>query len=366
MLLGDDADAPPLPEPRGIGVLAALEEAMLPALRRPPAVVSFSGGRDSSAILAVATDVARRHGLDDPVPAIMRFPGAPATDETEWQDLVLGHVGIEHPEVIELGDELDALGPAATAGLRARGVRWPGNAYLHEPVLERARGGSLLTGVGGDELFGTRASPHVWLVRGRERPRRRDLKALVLAALPRRGREALWRARAVPPFPWLTPARFDVLSRELAREEVLWPHRWDRSLAFWHGSRAFAAVNSAIPAFALAHDVKAMNPFVEPRVLAEVMRAGGATGFSSRTAAMHELFGGLLPDALLSRETKAAFSAPVWGPRARAFASDWSGEGVDEREVDVEATRRVWLSEKPDARSILVLHTAWLASSSSS
>ena len=167
-----------------MGVLAALEEVMLPALRRPPAVVSFSGGRDSSAILAVATDVARRHGLDDPVPAIMRFPDAPATDETEWQELVLGHLGIRDPDVIELRDELDALGPTASAILDRRGVRWPGNAYLHEPVLERASGGSLLTGLGGDELFGSGHRPTCgWCERAGVR-NRGDLKALTVAALP--------------------------------------------------------------------------------------------------------------------------------------------------------------------------------------
>ena len=91
------------------------------------------------------------------------------------------------------------------------------------------------------------------------------------------------------------------------------------------------------------------------------MLAGGATGFPTRTMAMRELFGALLPDALLARETKAAFSAPVWGPKARSFASDWSGEGVDPDEVDVDAVRREWLSEKPDGRTILILHSAWLA-----
>src|SRR6185503_3688944 len=35
------------------GPLAALERAVLPALRRSPCLVSFSGGRDSSAVLAV-------------------------------------------------------------------------------------------------------------------------------------------------------------------------------------------------------------------------------------------------------------------------------------------------------------------------
>jgi hypothetical protein len=41
--------AEPLPQPaRGLSALDALEEATLPALRRGPCFVSFSGGRDSS------------------------------------------------------------------------------------------------------------------------------------------------------------------------------------------------------------------------------------------------------------------------------------------------------------------------------
>jgi hypothetical protein len=60
---------------------AALEAAVLPALRRSPCLVSFSGGRDSSAVLAVAASVARREGLPLPIPATNRFPGARLTDE---------------------------------------------------------------------------------------------------------------------------------------------------------------------------------------------------------------------------------------------------------------------------------------------
>ena len=55
---------------------AAFEAAILPGLRRSPCLVSFSGGRDSSAVLATATAVARREGLPLPVPITHRFPSA--------------------------------------------------------------------------------------------------------------------------------------------------------------------------------------------------------------------------------------------------------------------------------------------------
>jgi asparagine synthase (glutamine-hydrolysing) len=46
----------------------ALEQVVRNALQRPPCGVAFSGGRDSSLVLAVATHVARRDGLPDPLP----------------------------------------------------------------------------------------------------------------------------------------------------------------------------------------------------------------------------------------------------------------------------------------------------------
>ena len=63
----------------------ALEAAVLGALRRPPCGVAFSGGRDSSLVLAVATHVARREGLPDPIPVTRRFPDKPEAEESEWR-----------------------------------------------------------------------------------------------------------------------------------------------------------------------------------------------------------------------------------------------------------------------------------------
>ena len=360
LLLGGDPDSRDLPRAEGVGVGAALERAVLEALRRPPCLVSFSGGRDSSAVLALALAVARRHGVPDPIPAIMRFPSASGTDETAWQEVVLTHLGVGDAHVVELTDELDALGPAAVAFLRGGGVRWPANGYMHVPLRERARGGSLLTGAGGDELFGTRATRHILVARRRERPRPRDLRSFAAAALPRRLREWRWRRRNPPAWPWLTAAGTKVLGRALAREEMSWPHRWDESVRHWYRSRAFAGVQTALASVAREWDVAVVSPFLTPEVLAELAVAGGPTGFDSRSLAMRQLFGQLLPDNVLTRESKAEFTGALWGPAVREFAADWSGEGVDERLVRVEGLRREWLSERPDFRTILLLHSAWV------
>src|SRR5215212_1324990 len=58
---------------RRLTPLEALEEAVLPALTQPPCLVSFSGGRDSSSVLAAATRAARREGLPAPVPVTLRI-----------------------------------------------------------------------------------------------------------------------------------------------------------------------------------------------------------------------------------------------------------------------------------------------------
>src|SRR5580700_7079125 len=76
------------PPQRHASPLVALEEIVLPALLRPPCVVEFSGGRDSSLVLAVATRVATREGLPSPVAFTQHYPGLAEANEDEWQELV--------------------------------------------------------------------------------------------------------------------------------------------------------------------------------------------------------------------------------------------------------------------------------------
>ena len=360
LLLGVDPGAAPLPRPSHGSVRDALEEAILPALLRPPCFVSFSGGRDSSAILAVALDVARRHGLAEPIPATKRFPAAPETSESEWQDGVLEHLRVGERVILELHDELDALGDIATNALRRTGLRCPANAYLHIPIFKLARGGAVLTGAGGDELLATTGARAVLLAHRRMRPRARDVASVALSFAPRRLRAIEWRLRRSMPYPWLRPVGSDLVHRAVARDEVAWPRRWNAAIRHWYGTRAYAGLTNALPMHASEFDVSVMNPFLHPRVLTALTRAGGPTGFRSRTEAMTDLFGDLLPAGILSRATKAAFISPVWGPATRQFAADWSGEGVNDRYVDVAALRREWLTEAPHFATMLLLQSAWL------
>lgn len=364
VLLGVDDARRRLPEPGPGGVRGALERAVLPALRRPPCLVSFSGGRDSSAVLAVAVDAARRHGLPEPIPTTLRFPDAAESDEREWQALVLDHLGMERHDVIERGDDLDLLGPTAQAVLRRHGVRWPPNAHLHLELFERCRGGSVLTGVGGDETLGTSGGRFTLLLRGKVRPRTADARLVAHHALPRglRARGVRRRERIAVGMPWLTPAGAALLERRSAAEDVAWPDRWDGTIRHWYRSRAYTAVLGMLPLLAEPYDVLAVNPLVVPEVLAAMAAEAGPVGWRGRHAAMHRLFGDLLPEALIARPDKAEFTQALTGRHTRAFAAGWDGSGVDRELVDVEALRAQWLSERPDFRTALLLQTAYVAS----
>ena len=161
---------------------AVLEDAVRPALERGRCLVSFSGGHDSSLVLGIAARVARAEGLDLPIPITWRFPHAPRSHESEIQDEVVA--ALQLPDWVRLtgGDELDLVGPVAQQTLRRHGVLYPFNTFLHAPLLERAAGGTLLTGVGGDELF-------------------------LRSVRPRRPWPLARPAPATEGYPWLRPAR---------------------------------------------------------------------------------------------------------------------------------------------------------------
>ena len=121
-----------------------------------------------------------------PIPLTLRFPGIAEADEAAWQEAVLASVPVEDWVRVEIHDELSVVGPVATDVLRRHGLVWPFNAYVHVPVLERARAGSVLTGFGGDELMaGSRWDRLAAVAAGRAGPRPRDVRRVVLAMAPR-------------------------------------------------------------------------------------------------------------------------------------------------------------------------------------
>ncbi|SCF19599.1 Asparagine synthase [Micromonospora haikouensis] len=191
---------------------------MLPAVCRPPCLVSFSGGVDSSLVLAVAARVARREGLPDPVPVTWRFTGAPRAEESDWQDRVIAELGLgDGWQILQAGDDLDLVGPVAGRLLARYGQVHPPNRHLHLPIVELARGGALLTGVGGDQvLAGWRRRPRTLRVRlGRLWARLRGTEGGLLP----------WPRREPDPFPWLRPEVARQVRRAFRAEQRAEPRR---------------------------------------------------------------------------------------------------------------------------------------------
>jgi asparagine synthase (glutamine-hydrolysing) len=354
-------EPPPLPEPRGETPMAALERACLPALERGPCFVSFSGGRDSSLVLAAATSAARSHGLALPVPVTNRFALASHTDESAWQELVIAHLGLPEWVRLELTDELDVLGELATRGLRRHGLLWPFNAHFHAPLFEVACGGSLLTGIGGDEALGSsRWARSLALLSGAERPTPRDLPRIAMLCAPRALRRELIARRAPDPFPWLRPAAARALIRAWAADQAREPARLSSRLRELQRRRALQVGRASLDLLAADAGASVEHPLLAPRFLAALAEAGGRRGWIDRDAAMRALFEGVLPPALLSRSSKARFEGAFWGPESRAFASSWRGEAAEEDVVDVPALSREWAAPEPDAHTYLLIQATWL------
>lgn len=341
----------------------ALEEAIEPALTRGRCLVSFSGGRDSSLVLAIATDIARRRGLPLPVPITLRFPGVPEADEATWQELVVRHLRL--PEWIrrECDVELDFLGPVARRTLLRHGPLNPANAYFHAPMLEEASGGTLLTGWGGDDVFGSwRWNHHAGVLARKVTPRPRDLLRISFFAAPRPVQRRVFRRRIRPQLlPWLTPAGQAAVERLWVAEEGSQPRRFERYIHWLAARRYIAVARRSLELVARDAGARIEHPLLEPGFLASIASAGGTLGFGGRSSTMQTLFTGVLPDAVLTRATKASFGVAFKGPETHRFLDSWTGEGLDRELVDEDAIRATWAEREPDARSILLLQSVWLA-----
>jgi asparagine synthase (glutamine-hydrolysing) len=351
----------PLP-PSGSKPLDALERAIMPALERQPCLVSFSGGRDSSFVLAAATRLARREGLPLPVPTTLRFPGAADADESDWQEQVVAHLELPDWQRLDLAHELDPVGPLATRGLRRHGLLWPFNVHFHVPVLQAAAGGSVLTGIGGDEVFGTsrwhRANE---VLARRTRPRPRDLAPLGLALAPLGLRRAVLLRRARrDAFGWLTAAGARAFASRWAAEEAGEPRGYARRLANWRSLRSTRLGFRSLELLAADAGVLLVHPIGDDRFLSAMAAAAPANGPQSRGALMAATLGDALPADVLQRETKASFDEPFWGPESSSLAARWAGEGADPDVVDAPALRQEWSRPVPDAHTYTLLQAAWL------
>jgi asparagine synthase (glutamine-hydrolysing) len=280
-------------------------------------------------------------------------------NENEWQDLVVRHLKLADWVRVDVADELDIIGPVAGPMLRRFGPLWPPNSHFAGLLAPHARGGTFLTGVGGDELLEPAGHRAARVLSGRVRPRRADLRVLAAEVAPRAVRVAR-RRRRIAPLPWLTPDAAAAYTRARA-EESLEPVWWGRSVTDkWWRSRERRAVSASIAA-ACGDEVTVRHPFMDRDFLSATAGAVWRVGFPTRAAAMDLLFGDALPVAVRHRSDKAAFFAPFVNRHSRGFIASWDGTGVDETLVDVAALRSCWSADHVDARSYALLQSAWLA-----
>jgi asparagine synthetase B (glutamine-hydrolysing) len=351
----------------GEALLATLERVVLQALLRPPCLVSFSGGRDSSAVLAVATHVARREGLALPVPATHRFGSVATSAEDEWQEQVVAHLGLDDWARLETEGELDCLGPVATRTLRRHGLLWPFNAHFHVPLLDLARGGSLLTGIGGDEMLTeSRWTEFRNTLTARRRPAARDALRIGFLAAPRTLKHRALARRFSHPYAWLRPAARREVVDDWAAQAASEPHSWTAHIRWVRRLRYLEVGLASMRRLAADDDVQLIHPFLDAGFAGSLSRLPRGQRFAGRTAAMQALFGDLLPDPILMRSTKASFDGAFWNAASRSFAAEWDGAGVDNDLVDSDALRKEWRSASPDPRSFTLAQSVWLALHASS
>ncbi len=366
-VLGKDPQAAPLPNNVREAPITTFEEEVREALLHPPCGVAFSGGRDSSAVLAVAATVARRDGLPLPIPITLRFPESAESDESEWQEHLVRHLELEDWLRLEFTHELDCVGPVATAGLRRHGLLWPANAHFLIPPLESVSGGALLTGDGGDFAFETQrwAARLLALLQRQARPTPRDVLRLGFVLSPPRIRSAVlqWSHPQPVTCTWLQPDALRAIGVALRSDMARAPLRLDARVDWSWRLRPVQMGLAALDLLAADARVTLVHPFNAPRFRASLMRAARRERrFADRTEVMRWLFSDVLPDDVCARPTKGTFGDVFWNRHSRAFAEEWDGEGADSELVNVDVLRELWRS--PEARkhfrSCTQLQAAWL------
>jgi asparagine synthase (glutamine-hydrolysing) len=354
-------DPVPLPPGPHESPRRVLDRLLLAHLERTPCLVAFSGGRDSSVLLAAAVTLARREGLALPVPVTLSYPDAPDSEESRWQEAVLEHLGITDRMVLTVHDEHDPLGPVAAPVLRRHGLVWPPNFAPTVRMMTMARGGVLLTGEGGDEAFGLkRITPLTKLMKskGRVSP---SVYADALGALTPRFARRMTAMRGRYRRPWLRPDVEAELSRRDARDATAYALHAGRNTWQFATRRSARIAYETVRVLGAEMDVTYVQAFAEPSLVAAVAAEGGFLGWTGRAATMRGLFGDLLPREVLERRTKALFAKAVFTRYTREFARTWNGSGVDTDLVDADTLREIWLSKDPHAPSMTLLQQAWLA-----
>jgi asparagine synthase (glutamine-hydrolysing) len=358
-----EAEHPPIPAAPDGRIHDVLIETVSAHMRAGrPYRVAFSGGRESSVDLALATRAARLGGFPEPVPVTLRYPGLTTEREVSAQERVVRHLGLADWERVEIHDELELVGPVAQRVLRDVGLLWPAQAHSMFPLMELARGGafSLMTGANDFFLFWPWASLAA-VLRGERRPRPADLGMAAMALAPQGLRAAAARRKGYPPaMPWMRPEAERRARKLMSLRAASVPARFDRAVRAQAGHRCGLAAQRSLRAMAAEAGTELVQVSFEPHMVAAEAAAGGWRGFSSKLSVLELAVGDLLPLREWRGPRPIDFTRVFFGEHTRAFARRWSGQGLDDSLVDAERLRSIWLGDAPDARTAGLMQMAWM------
>ena len=160
--------------------------------------------------------------------------------------------------------------------------------------------------------------------------------------------------------PWLRPAaEREALALLTARQAAV-PVRFDAAATTQITHRCFSGAAGTFRALGEAIGTTTELPLSRPGVVESLAGAGGWRGFGEQRTMLQRLAGDLLPSDLLTRRPAPDLNPVFFGEPSREFAANWTGAGLDESVVDIEALRRNWLSDRPDPRTACLLQYAWL------
>jgi hypothetical protein len=289
--------------------IEALERAILPALRRGPCLVGFSGSPASTALLALAVRLARREGLELPLPATVSVGGGDRQRRERQCDTLIA-LGLTDWARFELEDELELVGPVAMSVLRRHGLVAPFHLYRQMPLIVEALGGSLIVADIDAGQSGARSS-----------------------------------------FAWLRPDAAAEVGAAWLHEAATMPQLWSDRIAWMRRRRAVRTEAAWLAHLAAELRVEVVNPFLDAEFALALLRRPAA--------GLAQLFADLLPSRHL--EAPECLPGACWGERARELAVSWDEDDVDPALVDCDALALEWAREQPDERTFLLLQSAAVA-----